>query len=203
MAGGKQTEITVLFILLNLLLLNGACSSSKTTDCFYYTTDSIQSGDVILRKSYGLVSEIVVAQLADTLGISHCGIIVKDTGNVFRVIHALSKKVSEVDGVQICDLEDFMNDSRIETVKVVRYRKNPRKIAESAVSYLKRKVPFDEQFNSKDTTALFCSELPIQIIRTIYHVDISDGAIMPKFSIFLNENYFDVIPFVKCIKSKR
>lgn len=203
MAGGKQTEITVLFILLNLLLLNGACTSSKTTDCFYYTTDSIQSGDIILRKSYGLVSEIVVAQLADTLGISHCGIIVKDTGNVFRVIHTLSKKVSEVDGVQICDLEDFMNDSRIETVKVVRYRNNPNKIAVSAVGYLERKVPFDEQFNSKDTTALFCSELPIQIIRTIYGIDISNGDAKPKFTIFLNEKYFDEIPFVKCIKSKR
>jgi len=200
--GRKQTKIAFFFILFNLLLLIVACTSSKATDYFYYTTDSIQTGDIILRKSYGLISEIVVTQLHDSLNISHCGILLKDSGSVISVIHSLSKKVSDTDGVQICDLEDFLNDSHLESVKIVRYRNNPKIIAESAVGYLNRRVPFDEEFNSKDTSAMFCSELPIHIIRSIDGVDISNGAAKPKFSIFLNENFFREIPFVKFSKSR-
>ncbi|MDO9153958.1 MAG: YiiX/YebB-like N1pC/P60 family cysteine hydrolase [Paludibacter sp.] len=199
MVSRKQTEITVLIIiLLNLLFLSGGCSSSKTTDSSYYSTDSVRSGDIILRKSYGLISEIIVAQLKDTIGISHCGIIVKNPSKEIKVIHSLSKKVSDVDGIQISTIEDFMNDSRIETVRVVRFRNDTTgKIAEQACWLLKRKIPFDEDFNLADTSALYCSELPIQIIKNCFEIDISQRAGIPKFSIFLNSDNFREIEFIK------
>jgi len=197
-AGRVQIKITNI-IIISLLYLTWSCTSpTNTTDLFFYSTDSIRSGDIVLRKSFGLISEVVVAKLNDTLDVSHCGIIMKDSSGIFKVIHSLSKKVSDVDGIQICSLADFMNDSQLETVKIVRYKYGESyKIAEWAKSYLNREVPFDEQFNSKDTTALYCSELPILIIKNCFNTDISKGAEKPKFSIFLQPDYFREIEFIK------
>ncbi len=99
MVGRIQIEIKHCIAFLSLLYLAGSCTSpANTTDLHLYSTDSIRSGDIILRKSYGLISDIIVMQLKDTLDVSHCGIIVKDENQNYKVIHALSKKVS-VDGV--------------------------------------------------------------------------------------------------------
>lgn len=202
MAGGIQSKIKLFITIINLLYITGSCSSpANTTDLHLYSTDSIRSGDIILRKGYGLISEIIEAQLNDTIGISHCGIIVKDKKQHFFVIHSLSKTVSDADGVQICSLQSFMNDSQIETVKVVRFRNDStEKIAEKAFYYLKRRIPFDEAFNSNDTTAFYCSEFPIHIINTTFNIEINPTAGHPKFSVFLNPIYFDEIPFVKKTK---
>lgn len=199
MAGRIQIKITSFVIFASLLFLVASCNvPAKTTDLFFYTTDSVKSGDIILRKSYGLISDLIVAQLNDTLDISHCGIIIKDSSGTFKVIHSLSDKVSDVDGVQVCELDNFMKDSQLKTVRVVRYKNaDSHKIALMAQDYLRRKVPFDDDFNSKDTTTLFCSELPVLIIRNCFGPDISNGAEKPEFSMFLQTNYFREIDFIK------
>lgn len=162
-----------------------------------YSTDSLRSGDIILRKSYGLISDIIVMNLNDTLDVSHCGIIIKEPDSSYKVIHALSKKVSHTDGVQICRLEQFMADSKIETVRVFRFLSDSKgEIAAQALRYLKQKTPFDETFDATDSTALYCSELPVQSIRNAYKVDVSSGEKMLKFSVFLQPDFFSEIPFV-------
>lgn len=196
MVGRVQIKIIFLLFLGGLLV---ACHSGKNykNKDYVYSTDSIKNGDIILRKSYGLVSEIIAIQLHDTIDISHCGIIVSDAGHRFKVIHSLSKKVSKADGVQECSLDDFMSDSQPQTVKVFRFKNDhDNRLAQGAVSCLDRKIPFDESFNSLDTNYLYCSELPIHLIRTTYGVDVSNGALKPKFSIFQNPVYFREVPFV-------
>jgi len=194
--GRIQIKVIILSLFYCLLLL--ACTSnSKKGENYIFTCDSIKEGDIILRKSFGLVSEIIVDQLHDTVDISHCGIIVVDSNHHFEVIHSLSKRVSKADGIQSCSLDNFMSDSQFKTVKIVRYRKDSLgKIAERAKDCLHRKIPFDEVFNSLDTTSLFCSELPIHIIKSAYGVDVSEGALKPKFSLFLNPKYFIEISFI-------
>ena len=196
MDGRIQVEIIVFS--LSFCLFFSACNqNTKKSENYIYSCDSIKEGDIILRKSFGLVSEIIVVQLHDTINVSHCGIIVVDSNHHFEVIHSLSKRVSNVDGVQSCSLDDFMSDSQFKTVKIVRYRKDSLwKIATKAKECLHRKIPFDEAFNSQDTTSLFCSELPIHIIKNVYKVDVSEGALKPKFSVFLNPKYFTEIPFI-------
>lgn len=198
MVGRIQIKIKHCVAFLSLLYLTGSCTSpANTTDLHLYNTDSIQSGDIILRKSYGLISDIIVMELNDTLDVSHCGIIIKEPDSSCKVIHSLSKKVSDTDGVQICGLERFMADSKIETVRVFRFRNDTEgKIAAQALRYLKQKVPFDETFDATDSTSLYCSELPIQSIRNVFKIDVSYGAEKPKFSIFLQSNFFREIPFV-------
>ena len=172
-------------------------SPIKTPELLYYDTSDLKSGDIILRKGFGLISEIVVIKLNDTLDISHCGIIHIDNSGKLNVIHSLSKKVSDFDGVQTCTLEYFMEDSNPKSVRIFRFRNDSNSaIINKALYYLKQQVPFDEKFDTKDTTAFFCSELPIHIIKTAFNTDISNGSLTPKFSIFFDKKYFDEIEFI-------
>ena len=198
MVGRFQIKIGGGLICIGLLFLLARCSlPTQTAGAHMYSTDSLQSGDIILRRSYGLISDIIVMNRNDTLDVSHCGIIIKEPNSSYKVIHALSKKVSDADGVQICGLEQFMADSKIETVRVFRFRNDTKeKIAAQALRYLKQKMPFDETFDATDSTAFYCSELPVQSIRNAYKVDVSYGAKKLKFSVFLQPDFFREIPFV-------
>ena len=198
MVGRIQIKIREGQILIGLLFLLASCNSpAGTTGSCMYSTDSLRSGDIILRKSYGLISDIIVMNLNDTLDVSHCGIIIKEPDSSYKVIHALSKKVSHTDGVQICRLEQFMADSKIETVRVFRFLSDSKgEIAAQALRYLKQKTPFDETFDATDSTALYCSELPVQSIRNAFKIDVSSGEKMLKFSVFLQPDFFREIPFV-------
>ena len=198
MVGRVQIEIGRGLICIGLLFVLAHCSSpTQTSGSCMYSTDSLRSGDIILRRSYGLVSDIIVLELNDTLDISHCGIIIKEPDSSYKVIHSLSKKVSDTDGIQICELGEFMADSKIETVRVFRFLDDTKeKIAAQALRYLKQKMPFDETFDATDSTAFYCSELPVQSIRNAYKVDVSYGAKKLKFSVFLQPDFFREIPFV-------
>ena len=198
MVGRIQIEIGRGLICIGLLFVLAHCSSpTQTTGSCMYSTDSLRSGDIILRKSYGLISDIIVMNLNDTLDVSHCGIIIKEPDSSYKVIHALSKKVSHTDGVQLCGLEQFMADSKTETVRVFRFLSDSQgKIAAQALRYLKQKTPFDETFDATDSTALYCSELPVQSIRNAFKIDVSSGEKMLKFSVFLQPDFFREIPFV-------
>ena len=198
MVGGIQIKIVGGLICIGLLFLLVSCDSpAQTAGSRMYSTDSLQSGDIILRRSYGLVSDIIVMNLNDTLDVSHCGIIIKEPDSSYKVIHSLSKKVSDTDGIQICELGEFMADSKIETVRVFRFLSDSKgEIAAQALRYLKQKTPFDETFDATDSTALYCSELPVQSIRNAFKIDVSSGEKMLKFSVFLQPDFFREIPFV-------
>lgn len=199
MVGRIQIEISYCIAFISLLYFGVSCTQRRdTTDLLLYQTDSIRSGDIILRKGYGLVSELITAELNDTVDISHCGILVQDSAAQFWVIHSLSRKVSDADGVQMCSLDRFMADSRTETVRVVRFKYDGLGlVSERAKAYLRLKIPFDEKFDMGDTTAFFCSEMPIHIIKNAYKTDVSVGMAKPKFSVFLNTEFFTEIDFVK------
>ncbi|MDD3320134.1 MAG: YiiX/YebB-like N1pC/P60 family cysteine hydrolase [Paludibacter sp.] len=198
MACRFQTEIIKLLAFLILMFLLVGCHSPvKAPESLHYDTSKLKSGDIILRKGFGLISEIVVIKLKDTLDISHCGIIHIDNTGKINVIHSLSKKVSDFDGVQTCTLKYFMEDSKTESVRILRFRNDSNSIIiKKALYYLRHQTPFDEKFDEKDTTAFFCSEFPIHIIKSGFNIDISNGASIPKFSLFLNKDYFDEIEFV-------
>lgn len=204
MVGRIQTKINHFFIITFLLYLVGGCvSRPDTTDFFCYKTDSLRAGDIILRKSYGMISDIIVKQLNDSTNISHCGVICNDTTGQFYIIHSLAKMVSEADGMQQCSLSDFMKDSRFETVKVYRFRRgNGKKIEQKAINYLNQKIAFDHDFNMNDSSKFNCIELPVHIIKSTFHNDITSKKNKVNFSIFQNTEYFEEISFVQKKSSK-
>jgi len=140
--------------------------------------DSLRDGDIILRHGYGLVSDGIVETLNSDIDISHCAILTKDTNNQFLIIHSVSQSLSDYDGVQSQDLKSFIKDSKENSVIVVRYRFKPgddsSMIGKKAKFYLAKKVPFDMDFDLKDSSKIYCAELLWKIFKDYYHYDCFD-----------------------------
>lgn len=193
MVGRLQTQVSLLRILIGSLLFLSACVADKRANSFVVDDSLLQSGDIVFRRSYGIVSDLIVAKLNDSIALSHCGIAYRDSVGQLFVIHALSKKLSEVDGMQICSFDDFLQDSRPGTVKVTRFLPDTSGlIAYWALFYLKNAKPFDESFNMRDTTNFFCTQLPLHIIQTHFDVDLvqNERNEIPKFSTLFKKPYF-------------
>ncbi|MFZ4413707.1 MAG: YiiX/YebB-like N1pC/P60 family cysteine hydrolase [Bacteroidales bacterium] len=164
---------------------------------------SLHNGDIILRHGYGMASDIIVNTLNEKYDISHCAIICKES-NQINVIHSVSQSLSDFDGVQTQSINRFIKDSKENSVIVVRY-KNPthtdnKLITERAKYYLSKKIPFDNDFNIKDSTQMFCTELIWKTIKDEYGVDLfknqlndEDKKNQYKFHTFWDTTQFEII----------
>lgn len=163
----------------------------------------IQNGDIILRHGFGMASDIIVKTLNEKYDISHCAILCKDSDNI-SVIHSVSQSLSDFDGVQTQSLSRFISDCKTNTVIVVRY-KNPQHsnnniIAERAKYYLSKKIPFDNDFDIRDSSRFYCNELIWRAIKDGYNVDIfkdqlkdSDKKTHYKFNALWDTTHFEII----------
>lgn len=162
----------------------------------------LKDGDIILRYGYGLVSDLIVETLKPKYNISHCGIVRRIDSTNFKIIHSVSSTISNFDGVQEQSLESFINDSRHNSVIVVRYKcKNDSllsKISNRAQFYLDKKVPFDNLFEINDSSKIYCSELLWIIIKDEFNDDIFKNSYNKKkdyfkFDLFLDTSKFEII----------
>jgi uncharacterized protein YycO len=164
--------------------------------------NKINSGDIILRKGYGLVSATISETYNTNLDVSHCAFIIKKN-NEFSVIQSVSQSLSDFDGVQSQDLKTFVKDSRKGSVIIVRYKPHPlddvSKITKRANYYLEKKVPFDHDFDPNDSTKIYCSELLWRVFKDSYNIDIfksEDGKIeynYKTFDAFVDSSHFKTI----------
>lgn len=171
----------------------------------YYLTaaeDSmIQDGDIILRYGYGFVSDMIVEQLHEPYRLSHCGIICKNDSSI--VIHSVSSTVSPFDGMQYQSLSSFVKDSKKNSVIIVRFKPNDKRMGRGLISkrayyYLSRKVSFDHRFDIADSSKVYCSELIYLILKNEYGDDIFKDKMNTKldhfrYAAFLDTNKFEII----------
>ena len=160
---------------------------------------TLQSGDLIFRMGYGALSLSIVSMLNDTIKVSHCAIVLKDSLGL-SAIHTISSSLSDTDGMQKCSIEEFIADSRKNSIAAVRFKNgNGQKIADKAIYYLNKQVPFDIAFNLADSSAFFCSELPIRILKDEFAFDVLQGKepVMSncRFSAFFHPQYFETIVY--------
>ncbi len=193
-----------------------ACQSGKpgeqNTGHTVYQLSSIEKsrlkeGDIILRQGYGFVSNSIVKLLSEDIPLSHVGIIVNNERQEFSVIHSLSQRVSDKDGIQQESLEMFVRNSRPGSLVVVRYKpaasntQLQQSISFSATSYLEQNIPFDYGFDLDDASKFYCSELVARVLSDVFGQKVFDSmypdekTIMEKlrFEIFLNPRFFEVI----------
>lgn len=163
----------------------------------------IKDGDIILRQGYGFVSDMIVKTLAEDLKISHCAIVIKND-TTFSVIHSVSQSISDYDGVQIQDIRQFVNDSKENSIIVLRTKDNPsgttnELISDRANYYLNKRVPFDMSFDINDTTRFFCTELIWKVLLETKNIDIFENKYgendldFLKFDVFFNPEIFDIV----------
>ncbi|RRJ89368.1 YiiX/YebB-like N1pC/P60 family cysteine hydrolase [Flavobacterium macacae] len=129
----------------------------------------IQEGDFILRRGFGFFSDYISKELNDSLiDVTHAGIITKRNDSIF-VIHSLSSDVTEIDGLQIQPLKDFLKYSYPQKIIVTRLKSNDsligNKITDLAKMYLEKHTPFDHKGNYEDDSELFCTEMIWKILE--------------------------------------
>lgn len=159
--------------------------------------DSLQSGDIIFRMGYGGLSLSIVSILNDTISVSHCAVVVRDSLGL-SVIHTISPDISDTDGMQRCTIDEFIADSRPSSIAAVRFKHGEgQKIAAKAAYYLGKRLPFDMSFDLADSSRLFCSELPMRILQDEFGFDVLQGKepIMEscKFSAFFDPLHFETV----------
>lgn len=122
--------------------------------------ERLQAGDILLKSGRGQISNIVLQVLNEQIPISH-GLIVCEEDEHLFLVHSLSHTVSEKDGVQTTSLQNFFSDIRPGTFYALRHE-DPEvqaKIESVALEYLKLGPGFDHEYDHKDSSKLYCSEL--------------------------------------------
>ncbi|MFP9116312.1 YiiX/YebB-like N1pC/P60 family cysteine hydrolase [Flavobacterium sp. RNTU_13] len=133
----------------------------------------LHEGDFILRRGFGYFSDFIAGNLNDgKKDVTHAGILVKQNGK-WCVIHALSSDVSEIDGMQLQPLNDFLHYSAPGKIIVTRSKHASatvgKAIAIRAQVYLNKHIPFDHSGTIDNDSALFCTELIWQILEKDLH----------------------------------
>ncbi len=201
----REIKIVLIFI---LGILSWDCTNNPMReyqeDCLTEKELSgIQGGDIILRLGEGLISQIVTSVLDDSIRLSHCGIVVINNDS-FYVVHSLPEELSDYDGIQICSLGEFVSESVPESIVVVRPKVSDFRVMEDkALYYLLHPKPFDWNFDIKDSTAFFCSEFPVHILKYYLGMDLClNSSFYPKFSLFLDTTYFEHIFIKRLVQSE-
>ncbi len=163
--------------------------------------EQLKTGDIIMRRGFGLMSTMIADALDENPEVSHCGIIVKINHN-FYVVHSISKALSQTDGVRYDMLGSFIKQSKPNSVVVTRYKSlTPsmiKRLKDKTLYYLEKKIPFDHAFDLHDSTKFYCNELVRNIILhatgTDVYKQIPEGTDRHvRFEVFYNPEYFGVI----------
>lgn len=166
-----------LFAIAASMLLFGCSTEQEHSFAPYRLSEAekekLRDGDIILRYGEGFASDMIVKLLDEERKISHCGILSKKADGSFQVIHSVSSSLSDADGMQAQDLDEFVSQSVDSSVMVVRYKEeestaSSSRIAERAKAYLKARLPFDSEFDLEDDEAIYCTELIERTIREVH-----------------------------------
>lgn len=155
-------------------------NSSIKYNTDYLTPEEVamlRDGDIIIRKGFGFVSNKITDILNEPYNVSHCGIVCNTTApGGPTVIHSVSSTLSDIDGVQSCNIKKFVAESRENSIIVVRFKDTAshpsRLIASEAQRYLDAQLPFDNSFDLTDSSEIYCTELVWKILLDKYGHDL-------------------------------
>ncbi len=140
--------------------------SEQILDSFAHLDPArFEEGDLILRRGSSTVSGFIARGLPGSCEMSHCGILTAH-GDSWQVVHSISGKISDLDGIRIDSLQDFLRQAQPGKAIHIkpRFSIDRHAISENAHKYLRRRIPFDHDFDLEDSNRMYCSEL----IRQVY-----------------------------------
>ena len=178
-----------------LIILTSSLSWVSCSEIFFFDSKKKQSfelvdstivknGAFILRNGNNLVSKAILFGLNESIPISHGGFIVgastlknhgvesdipDDPLNDWGIIHSVSSKVSNKDGIQVCSLEEFIRhapDSLIYVSEPKEFNIETReKVISRLIKLLKSEVSFDHEFDHYNHEEIYCSELAFLVLE--------------------------------------
>lgn len=156
----------------------------------------LRHGDIIMRRGYGMVSRMIATRLEGAYNLSHCGVVIERERRLY-VLHTVSSNVSDIDGVQIQPLDDFVRQSKPGSIAVTRLidSSDVSILIRESLRYLEAQVPFDHNFDLHDASTLYCSELLWRSLKEGGGHDIYSGLYDQEgawfsFDAFFNPEYF-------------
>lgn len=129
----------------------------------------IRSGDLVFRQGRGIFSGIFrnVGNVASPF--SHVGILYIESKNIF-VIHTEASELTGVGFAKKEPLSKFISNRNAKSYKFYRVvgldSSGINTMLKTALKYVRDKVPFDTEFNLKDSGKLYCTELVYKAYKT-------------------------------------
>lgn len=140
--------------------------------------DLLQEGDLVFRRGTGIASRIVLT--ADRQGVySHTGIVKKKHGKWY-VIHAVPGETDfkeDPDRIKMELIDSFFTHSKAICGAVMRMKADSSACCRAAIRaerFYKKKILFDHQYDLKDTTEMYCTELIDYVFRK-EGIDLTEG----------------------------
>lgn len=165
-------------LVLTLLSLCFSCREKEEKAELPLPAESFSEGDIVFRRGTGLTSRIVLE--ADAEGkYSHVGIL-KRVADDWWVIHAVPGEPEydgDTDRVKFEPLSSFFASDRAVTGAIMRLTEDlptARKAATCALQIAQRGTLFDHQYDLKDTTKMYCTEL-VDFVYRKAGLDLSEG----------------------------
>ena len=154
--------------ILVIVIMARACSGTGKSRCILPGDCTLQTGDVVFRRGSGVTSRTVIA--LDQKGeYSHVGIVV-DSAGVKMVVHAVPGEPDyegDPDRVKMDTPETFFSSVNAQLGEVCRPKDSlvACKAAEEALKIYRRHTLFDHDYDDRDTTRMYCTELVVHAFR--------------------------------------
>ncbi len=165
MESGSQYAQVILFL---LVLALTACHPGGGVAGLQAPEESgLQSGDLIYRLGNGLYSTYFRNFSKTDQRFSHVGIAVRMApDDALYVIHSEADDFTGQGGVRKEQLSDFLKGANDWAVYRLNRQDSLRQdIADRALEYYCRGVPFDLAFDADDATAFYCTELVLHCVN--------------------------------------
>lgn len=169
---------------------------------------ALHTGDIILRRGEGLVSNTIAKVLNEPYDVTHSGILMSYQDG-WVVVHALSDDSRDINGIIAQPLEQFLAESRKGSTIIVRYcdmHQAKQDIRTTVLRYMDKNLPFDKGFDIYDDSAFYCSELIQHVFMDCFSKDIFPQRIslpqtdLLKYTFLFNEQHFQPIVNHQAVK---
>ncbi len=162
-----RANITATSVIAALSIIAG-CTDNKRPGCIMPDETVVKPGDVAFRKGTGVASHAVTLADEDA-DYSHCGIVVTCGGKAM-VVHAVPDEPDfdgDKDRVKMEPVSEFFSTIKASKGCIMRFTNSTtaNRSATAAMETYLRGTLFDHDYDDKDTTKLYCSELVEHVYR--------------------------------------
>ena len=159
---------TITLLAITCMAVITACSKAEQPYSLLDDDTVLRPGDLLFRRGTAMTSHAVA--MADKNGaFSHVGI-VADSSGVMVVVHAVPDEPDfegDPDCVKMEEVHDFFSTERATYGEICRPSDSVTavKASQAAMAIYRQKPLFDHQYNSEDTTQMYCTELVMEAYK--------------------------------------
>lgn len=174
-------------IILFCLLFLVSCSDDTKTPRVIIN-QSVENGDIVLRREEGLVSALFSSYASKAGVFSHVGIVAKDSVGSIGIIHCELKETKEPSSVRYETIENFLSLADTFAIYRLEYSSSVRdEVVDKVWQRYAKGARFDFDFDNSTDSLLYCTELIAKSINDA----LGDSVIQPT-TIFLEKPCFSL-----------